>query len=345
MRGSVHGKTSSPRQSTKRANRDVGLNWVGEGWIATGAALALKPTPVEWSFRAKTGSTVDELSIISASGVTMPRLIYGTAWKKERTAALAALALRSGFRGIDTACQPKHYFEPGVGAALEIAAGEGISRSEIYVQTKFSPLPGQDPEDIPYDPKASVGEQVLQSFEASLRNLRINYLDSLVLHSPYREEADTQEAWAAMEALHDQGRVRQLGISNCYDFARFKALWQTARIKPATIQNRFYKKTGYDKEIRAFCREKNIIYQSFWTLTANPEILAAPAMAELAQNHGRTPAQVFFRYLTQLDVACLTGTKSADHMAQDLGIFEFRLSPGECEAIGALLDAEAPISP
>jgi len=282
---------------------------------------------------------LDELSIISAAGVAMPRLIYGTAWKKERTADLAALALRSGFRGIDTACQPKHYFEPGVGEALEIVASEGIARSEIYVQTKFSPLPGQDPDDTPYDAKARVGEQVVQSFEASLRNLRINYLDSLVLHSPYREDGDTQEAWRAMETLHDEGRVRQLGISNCYDPARFKTLWRTARIKPATIQNRFYKKTDYDKDIRAFCREQNIVYQSFWTLTANPEILAAPAMAELAQKHGRTPAQVFFRYLTQLDIACLTGTKSSDHMAQDLSIFEFRLSPGESETIGALLDA------
>jgi diketogulonate reductase-like aldo/keto reductase len=250
---------------------------------------------------------------------------------------LAALALRSGFRGVDTACQPKHYFEPGVGEALAIAASEGISRSEIYVQTKFSPLAGQDLNSVPYESRASLSQQVFQSFEASLRNLRINYLDSLVLHSPYREDRDTQEAWRAMETLHDQGRVRQLGISNCYDPARFKALWQAARIKPATIQNRFYKQTDYDKDIRAFCREKNIVYQSFWTLTANPEILAAPVMAELAQNHGRTPAQVFFRYLTQLDIACLTGTSSSLHMAQDLSIFEFRLSPAECETISALL--------
>ena len=55
----------------------------------------------------------DDRQIISAFGVAMPRLIYGTAWKKERTTALVELALQSGFRGVDTACQPKHYHEAG----------------------------------------------------------------------------------------------------------------------------------------------------------------------------------------------------------------------------------------
>ena len=93
----------------------------------------------------------DERQIISAFGVAMPRLIYGTAWKKERTAALVELALRQGFRGVDTACQPKHYNEEGVGGGLAAAFGAGLARSEIYVQTKFTPFAGQDPNDVPYD--------------------------------------------------------------------------------------------------------------------------------------------------------------------------------------------------
>ena len=74
----------------------------------------------------------DEREIISAFGVTVPRLIYGTAWKKERTAALVELALRQGFRGVDTACQPKHYNEEGVGRGLAAAFSAGLARSEIY---------------------------------------------------------------------------------------------------------------------------------------------------------------------------------------------------------------------
>ena len=279
----------------------------------------------------------DERWIISASGVPMPRLIYGTAWKKERTAALVELALRSGFRGVDTACQPKHYHEAGVGEALSAASSHGLARSEIYVQTKFTPFAGQDPNDVPYDTKASLTRQVVQSFQASLRNLRTDYLDGLFLHSPYPDDKDTLEAWRAMEGLYDQAGVRQLGVSNCYEPTRLEALCRNARIKPAVIQNRFYAKTHYDRDIRAFCKESGIVYQSFWTLTANPEVLAAPDMIQLAAKYGRSPAQLFFRYLTQLDIACLTGTSSKDHMEQDLSIFEFRLSPAECETLGALL--------
>jgi diketogulonate reductase-like aldo/keto reductase len=184
---------------------------------------------------------------------------------------------------------------------------------------------------------ASLSRQVLQSFQASLRNLRTDDLDGLVLHSPYPDDRDTLEAWRAMESLYDQGSVRQLGVSNCHELPRLEALCRNARIKPATIQNLFYAKTHYDTDIRAFCREHGIVYQSFWTLTANPEIPAASDLIELATKYGRSPAQLFFRYLTQLDMVCLTGTSSKDHMEQDLSIFEFRLSSAECETLAALL--------
>ncbi len=279
----------------------------------------------------------EEGRIVSAFGVAMPRLIYGTAWKKERTASLVELALRSGFRGVDTACQPKHYHEAGVGEALFAAFSSGLARSDIYVQTKFTPLAGQDLNDVPYDPKASLSRQVSQSFETSLRNLRTDYLDGLLLHSPYADDKDTLEVWRAMERLHDQGGVRQLGVSNFYELRRLEALCRNARIKPAVIQNRFYAKTHHDKDIRAFCEKSGLVYESFWTLTANPQLLAAPDVIELAARYGRSPAQLFFRYLTQIDIVCLTGTSSKEHMEQDLSIFEFRLSPAECAIVGALL--------
>jgi len=279
----------------------------------------------------------DPQGILSAFGVRMPRILYGTAWKKERTAGLVELALRSGFRGIDTACQPKHYHEPGVGAGLAAALGGGLRRADVYLQTKFTPLKGQDPDHLPYDPGASLAEQVRQSFAASLVNLRTEYLDGLVLHSPYPQDADTHEVWRAMEELVEQGGVRQLGLSNCYERSRLETIYKRARIKPALLQNRFYAKTGHDREIRAFCRENGMLYQSFWTLTANADVLSRPALVEMAESHQRTPAQVFFRFLTQRDIVCLTGTSSPEHMAQDLAIFDFRLSPEECDMIDAWL--------
>jgi diketogulonate reductase-like aldo/keto reductase len=144
------------------------------------------------------------------------------------------------------------------------------------------------------------------------------------------------QVWQAMESLVDSGGVRHLGISNCYSLERLRALHDAARIKPAVVQNRFYADSGYDREIRAFCRQQRIVYQSFWTLTANPQILAHRTVAHLASRYRRTPAQILFRYLTQTDVAPLTGTRSRVHMREDLSIFEFQLSEPDRNAMDAL---------
>ncbi len=275
--------------------------------------------------------------LTSAYGVKMPRIIYGTAWKKEDTAAWVEQAIGLGFRGIDTACQPKHYNEAGVGAGLVNCYKSGIKRSELYLQTKFTPLSGQDPAQVPYDAKASLSEQVAQSFQTSLVNLQTTYLDCLVLHSPLANQQHTQEVWQAMEHLFQNGGVKQLGISNCYDLQQFELLYDNATIKPAVIQNRFYAKTGYDCDIRDFCKQQRIIYQSFWTLTGNPDILAHATLQALATKYRRSAAQVFFRYLSQIGIIPLTGTTSATHMREDLAIFDFELAVDECAAIRLLL--------
>ena len=112
----------------------------------------------------------------------------------------------------------------------------------------------------------------------------------------------------------------------------------TARVKPTVVQNRFYEKTGYDRDLRAFCRDRGIVYQSFWTLTANPHLLVQPAITEVADASRRTPAQILFRYLTQTGVTPLTGTTSHQHMREALDIFDFTLGTQDCAAIDALLN-------
>src|SRR5690349_14892901 len=113
-----------------------------------------------------------------------PQFLYGTAWKEERTAALTEMALRAGFRGIDTANQRRHYFEAGVGEGLAAAYRSGVvQRAELFLQTKYTYQRGQD-QRLPYDPTASLSKQVAQSLASSLEHLGTDYVDSFVLHGP-----------------------------------------------------------------------------------------------------------------------------------------------------------------
>jgi diketogulonate reductase-like aldo/keto reductase len=262
------------------------------------------------------------------------KLIYGTAWKKERTAELVELALATGFRGIDTACQPKHYHEPGVGQGI---ANSGVARSELFLQTKYTSVGGQDPATIPYDPSAPLESQITVSLQTSLKNLRTDYLDSLVLHSPMDTFAQTLEAWKVMQGFVSEGSVRQLGISNCYSFDYFVKLFDEVELKPVVLQNRFYADSGHDVELRKFCREKGISYQSFWTLSANPDILESRLVIQLGRKYSVTPAVVLYRCLSEVGVTPLCGTQSEQHMREDLALMNFEISQSEVEEVFQLL--------
>jgi len=274
---------------------------------------------------------------MSHAGVQVPWLIYGTAWKQEHTADLVELAVSVGFCGIDTACQPRHYREDLVGEAIRRLAGRGIGRDELYLQTKFTPASGQDQETIPYDAEAEVARQVEQSFTVSLKNLGVEYVDTLILHSPLESYERTVEAWRAMEEIHRQGGARQLGISNCYSPSLLFAMAAEMEVKPAVLQNRFYRDTGYDRVLRRWCREQKVIYQSFWTLTANPHLLAAGPLRAIARKYRKTGEQVLLRFLSQVEVVPLTGTRSPRHMRDDLSIMDFSLSAEEVAMVNGLL--------
>src|ERR1035441_5513931 len=148
---------------------------------------------------------------------SIPDFLYGTAWKEDRSATLTELALRSGFRGIDTANQRRHYFEAGVGQGLAAAYRAGVvTRADLFLQTKFTYQRGQDHR-LPYDPAASLSVQVAQSMASSLEHLATGHVDSYVLHGPASNHGWTDadaEVWEAMRRECDAGRTRLLGVSN-----------------------------------------------------------------------------------------------------------------------------------
>ncbi len=270
--------------------------------------------------------------------VPAPRFLYGTAWKENETQRLTELALRQGFRGIDTANQRRHYHEAAVGEAIKAAiASRLVIREDLFLQTKFTFRSGQDHR-LPYDPAASIAAQLEQSFASSLEHLGTEFIDSYVLHGPTQRiglAPDDWAAWRAMEKIHDSGRARLLGVSNV-TLEQLQTLCREARIRPRFVQNRCYAVREWDRLIREFCTANEMTYQGFSLLTGNRDVMVRPELVQIAKRHGRSVSQIVFRFALDVGTLPLTGTTDAEHMRSDLDVFDFQLEPAELHTIERL---------
>ncbi|KAL2828043.1 NADP-dependent oxidoreductase domain-containing protein [Aspergillus cavernicola] len=266
-------------------------------------------------------------SVQTASPTFISVFIYGTAWKKDQTADLVHQAINAGFRAVDTAAQPKHYREDLVGEGIRRALSDGTARrGDLYIQTKFTSIHGQNPDNMPYNPEDSVAEQVHASVKSSLYNLRSSagpesadeaYIDTLVLHSPLPTMTQTMEAWSTLETYVPH-RIRNLGISNS-TLPVLKEISSLAKVKPTIVQNRFYGGTQFDVPLRGYCRDRQIVYQSFWTLTANPELVRSKPVLYLAQEARVSSAAALYGLVLGLGhTTLLNGTTKRAHMEEDL---------------------------
>lgn len=267
------------------------------------------------------------------------KLIYGTAWKEQHTAALVVAAVLKGFRAIDTACQPKHYREDLVGEALlTLQTQHGINREDFFLQTKYTPIGGQTTsKPLPYDPNSSITAQINASFAVSLANLHTTYLDSYILHSPLPTPAETFEAWAALGALQDAGHVRAIGVSNVYDVDVLRSL---AAVRPIqVVQNRWHERNRWDRLVCQYCKEHNIAYQSFWTLSGSPSLLATEDLVSLATASGVSPAQVLFKLAMMGGVTPLCGTTNEAHMEEGVAVpsLELKDPSGLLKSLGDIV--------
>lgn len=267
------------------------------------------------------------MTLIASNQVEVPDFMYGTAWKKDKTAGLVEMAVEAGFTAIDTANQLKHYDEARVGEALLALYKKGVKRESLFLQTKFTSLDGQDNR-LPYDAAADLTTQVNQSMDSSLRHLHTDQVDSYVLHGPYTRhglsDADW-EVWAAIEALYKAGKTRMIGVSNVTS-GQLALLCDKASVKPMMVQNRCYASMGWDQDVREICARHKIIYQGFSLLTANIRVLESASVRAVAKELKATAAQVIFKFSKQIGMLPLTGTTSREHMLEDLQSDDVNLS-------------------
>ena len=195
------------------------------------------------------------------------------------------------------------------------------SQLNVQLQTKFTPPGGQDLSNLPYDPSASIENQVKTSLASSLKNLQTTdgtqYLDCLMFHSPLSTLNDTLTAWKVCEEYVPH-KIRNLGISNL-NLAFLEPLWEAVKTKPAVVQIRFYRATRFEVPLRRFCRANEIVFQSYWTLTANPALLKSNPIQILATDAKVSREIALYSLVLGLEhTVILDGTTKESTMREDL---------------------------
>eukprot|EP00746_Dinoflagellata_sp_MGD_P067582 gnl/MRDRNA2_/MRDRNA2_27900_c0_seq2.p1 gnl/MRDRNA2_/MRDRNA2_27900_c0~~gnl/MRDRNA2_/MRDRNA2_27900_c0_seq2.p1 ORF type:complete len:444 (+),score=66.07 gnl/MRDRNA2_/MRDRNA2_27900_c0_seq2:145-1476(+) len=277
-------------------------------------------------------------SVNTSSGVMMPRQIFTTGLKKERTENLVLNAMRAGFRGVD-ASSGRGAGEPLVGEALQWLFNFGATRDKVFVQTKFNPkfaskLYRFDPIDL----------QVAYSIDESLHNLELEFVDSLVLQKPYAEHSETMEAWHAMERAVEDGRVKQLGISNVESLEQLQRLYAEATLKPAVVLQKAakrYDELEDERKLRSWCIENGIFFQQTGTFNSMRHSVSDTKIEALAAKYDVTPAVLLERYSMGLGIVSLSGVENSTRMREDLTAARVPLTANDAQTIEEVLKLSA----
>ena len=248
---------------------------------------------------------ISKNGFILENGVELPFVGYGTYKVTEEKIILDALD--AGYRHLDTARMYKN--EKMIGNALKDC---GIHRSELFLTSKV--WKG----DLGYD-------NTLRSFEASINDLGVQYLDMFLIHWPQSApDADwkpvLKETWKAMERLYEDCAVRAIGVSNHLPHHLLHIL-RDCNVRPMVNQLEFH--PGYTQAATtSFCVNQGIQVEA-WSPLGRTRVLEDPLVLELAEKYGKTPAQICLRFCLQNNVLPLPKSSSPERMKQNLELFDF----------------------
>jgi alcohol dehydrogenase (NADP+) len=266
-----------------------------------------------------------KISLANGAGA-MPAVGFGSLIPDHVVARQAIkAALEAGFRHIDSA--ELYRTEDAVGGALQEAIEAGtVKREEVFVTTKLW--------NNNHRP-----ERVKPALEASLRRLRLDYVDSYLIHTPfafkpgdelfpanergeliYDQGVSLIETWRAMESLVDEGKVRSIGLSDI-TLDTLKEIVAIARIKPAVVQVECHPYLP-EWELFDYCRQHGIVFLAFAPLGhgMEPKITDDPVIKAIAQRVGKTPAQVALAWAVQRGTAFLTTSTNPAHIRENFDV-------------------------
>jgi len=255
--------------------------------------------------------TVPDATAPLPSGQAMPLVGFGT-WPLKGTEAVTAtsVALEVGYRHVDTATV--YHNEREVGAAI---AGCSVAREDIFVTTKLPPRPGHE----------------LETLQQSLDSLGTEWVDLWLVHwTP--EQGVGSDLWEAFAAAQERGLARDIGVSN-YSLAQIDELVEHSGISPAVNQIE-WSPLLFDRAVLDGHRQRGIVLEGYSPLKGGA--VTHPAVLEMAERLGRTPAQVIIRWHLEHGVVVIPKSRDPKRIAANADVDAFHLSPPDVAALDAL---------
>jgi 2,5-diketo-D-gluconate reductase B len=252
---------------------------------------------------------------LSAHGVVMPAIGFGTMEFPARAAELTAAAIAGGYRLIDTA--RKYGTEEQVGEGIRAS---GIKRSELWVTTKVTELDAREAD-------------FLNSAETSLKALQLDYVDLLLIHWP-QPKVPFSETLGALAKAKRAGLTRHIGVSN-FTLAMLDEAWRVCPEPLVTNQIEYHCYLPQDRMLAALKRYGMIL--TAYCPLARGQLIDEPVAAEIGKAHGKSAAQVCLRWLMQQPmVAAVPRALTEAEIAEDIDVFDFTLSEAEMARLSAL---------
>ena len=255
------------------------------------------------------------------NGRTMPKIGLGTYRVKDGDECRESVkhAIEQGYRSIDTAMIYGN--EETVGQGIkEGLESTGLSREDLFITSKLW--------------LTDFGRQnVEDAYRQSVAKLGLDYLDLYLMHWPGTNEAVMIDTWRGMEDLYKQNQVKNIGVSN-FTPEHFEALLAQVSIKPVINQVEFHPYLTQNK-LRKYLEAQNIIMES-WSPLMNSQIIHDEVINEVANEVGKTPAQVVIRWNIQHDVVVIPKSVTPHRIEENLDVWNFELSDNQMERIDQL---------
>lgn len=277
----------------------------------------------------------------SKSCFEIPKIGLGTfPLQGEDLAKVVEAAYDCGYRLFDTA--DDYRGEAGIGLAVERLASRGVKREEYFLQTKISDnhaFPDERLMGIYFNPKSefmkrhSVAEIVREKVATSLREMKTDYLDSLLIHFPY--PAYYVEIWREMIKLRAEGIVRYIGVSN-FSERHIARLIKETGVCPG-INELYLSPLGIKESRVKYCREHDIIPMTYSPLIdLTNRTLPVGRLLPIAEKYERTPAQILLRWNIERGAIPLPKTKSPSRLKENFAALDFKMSDEDVAAINAM---------